>query len=95
MRILRHSDTADWNGEKRASMFQHLDEHIARANEHAAYYRQRALATTDQASKADLTEIEKAWLELAEHCKMLKSVEDFLLDSARHKERPPNPQIMF
>jgi len=44
-----------------------------------------ALATADEVLKADLAEMEQAWLELANNFKALKSFEDFLLDSVQQR----------
>jgi hypothetical protein len=66
-------------------MLQQLGQHIEAAKERAHLCGERALTVTDKALKADLVEMEKAWLELAERFETLKTLEDFLLDSAKHK----------
>ena len=66
-------------------MLQQLGQHIAAAKERARLCRERALTAADDALRADLADMEKAWLELAEKFETLKSLEDFLLDSAKNK----------
>ncbi len=69
-------------------MLKQLGQHISAAKGRARQCRERALATTDEALRADLVEMEKAWLELANKFEALESMEDFLLDSAKQKGPP-------
>ena len=64
-------------------MLQQVGQHISAARERARQSRERALATTDEPLRADLFEMEKAWLELAKNFETLVSVERFLLDSSK------------
>jgi hypothetical protein len=64
-------------------MLRQIGQHISAAREHARQSRERALATTDETLRADLFEMEKAWLELAKNFETLLSVEQFLLDSIK------------
>jgi hypothetical protein len=48
-----------------SSMLHQLGQHISAARERARKCRERAVATADEALKAELIEMEKAWLELA------------------------------
>jgi hypothetical protein len=66
-------------------MLRQLGEHISAAKERARECSERALAATDEALRADFAELEIAWLELAKQFEALKSMEDFLLDSAKQQ----------
>jgi hypothetical protein len=64
-------------------MLRQLGQHIAAAHEHAREYHERVLATADESRKTDLIKLENAWLELAKQFETLKSMENFLLDTAK------------
>jgi hypothetical protein len=66
-------------------LLQQLGQHIAVAKERARLYRESAAAVSEKKLKADLVELEKAWLELAASFEALKSREDFLIESAKRK----------
>ena len=64
-------------------MLKQLGQHISAARERARQCRERALLATDETLRAELAELEKRWLELAKQFEALKSMDDFLLDSAK------------
>ena len=67
-------------------MLKQLGQHISAARERACECKERALAISDEALKAELAELEKRWLELAKNFEALKSMEDSLLDSAKQPD---------
>jgi hypothetical protein len=66
-------------------MLRQFDNHISAAKEHAQECKERAMATTDQALRADLAELEKGWLDLVNSFEKLKSWEDVLRARSRRK----------
>ena len=66
-------------------MLKQLGQHISAARERARQCSERALLATDETLRAELAELEKRWLELAMNFEALKSMEDFLLDSAKQR----------
>jgi hypothetical protein len=66
-------------------MLRQLGQHISAAKDRARQCSERARATADETLKAELVEMEKGWLELAKNFEALKSMEDFLLDSAKQR----------
>ena len=66
-------------------MLKQLGQHISAARERARQCSERALLATDETLRAELAELEKRWLELAKQFEALKSMDDFLLDSAKQR----------
>ena len=69
-------------------MLQHLGRHISEARERARRCNERARATTDEGLRAELADLEKGWLELANQFETLKSMENFLLDRSKQSGIP-------
>ena len=67
-------------------MLRQLGQQISAARESARQCKEKALATTGETLRADFTELEKAWLEVAKNFEAVKSMEDFLLESAKQLE---------
>jgi hypothetical protein len=73
-------------------VLQKLGEHIANAFERAAAAEQRARETTDPEIRLDNESLARHWRMVARGFEFIASLEQFLLDSQRHRDLlPPEP----
>jgi hypothetical protein len=69
-------------------MLLRVSEQIKDCLDHAAESRQRANKATDPERKAELLDMERRWLRLAESHGLVEQLERFITDAKRRREKP-------